>query len=77
MSIDHTLDSKEERHRIVQSRGRILLTGNSKQRRVLPAAEDISHETILQQKIALNMSRSLGHSTLCKYGGESQQNGLS
>merc|ERR1712137_140732 len=66
MSEDHSLNRKEERNRIFLKKGKIV--GQIKNRRVIPSVNDYSQEDISKHKLALNMSRSLGHLILSNYG---------
>ena len=68
LTVDHTLERREERNRIIQSKGKILFT-NNKLRRVIPSTQDYSQKDITEKQLALGMSRSLGHLILGRYGG--------
>ena len=68
MSLDHSLERRDERNRILRCKGKILFT-NNKMRRVIPSTEDYPQAEITTKQLALGMSRSLGHLILCKYGG--------
>ncbi|KAH3758294.1 protein phosphatase 2C [Pelomyxa schiedti] len=66
LSIDHSLYSDDEQKRI-QNCGGVIIDKN-KVRRILPSTIDYSYAQIAEHKLALNMSRSLGHIILGKYG---------
>ena len=68
MSSDHSLQRTDERDRIAKTKGR-LIAGSKGQRRVIPAPEEIPRQEVIDKKLALAMSRSLGHKILSQYGG--------
>jgi hypothetical protein len=69
-SSDHSLQRIDERDRILKTKGR-LITGTKGQRRVIPCPDQVSRQEVIDKKLALAMSRSLGHKILSQYGGMS------
>jgi serine/threonine protein phosphatase PrpC len=68
LSIDHKPELIEERDRILkESRGQIVERTNNCYR-VIPNSEDYPIAEIKAKKLALNMTRSLGHPILSQYG---------
>lgn len=67
MSKDHKFNRTEEIERIKASKGSIKESASG-HFKVIPNMDDYAESTIIKQKLALNMTRSLGHPILSKYG---------
>eukprot|EP01133_Synstelium_polycarpum_P002907 gene2907-3341_t len=59
-------ENPDEKARIIASGGRVVLRGQSW--RVLPKLVDFNDDQIAKKRLALNMSRSIGHIILSNYG---------
>jgi len=66
-SADHNLDRLDEVERILAANG-MIVERNGGIKRVIPNPKEFSEDDIIKQKLALNMSRSLGHTILSNYG---------
>lgn len=65
-SVDHNLERQDEIERIGKSNG--VIVERLYVKRVTPSRDEFSEEAITKQRLALNMSRSLGHVTLGRFG---------
>jgi serine/threonine protein phosphatase PrpC len=65
---DHSLYDEAEVARITAARGQVVDKTDSGERRVIPPEAECSLDQVKAMRIALNMSRSLGHATLSRFG---------
>ncbi|EFA85967.1 protein phosphatase 2C [Heterostelium album PN500] len=65
LTSDHRPESRSEKQRILQSNGRVIHKNSSW--RVIPSGE-FSEAEIAKRRLALNMSRALGHHILSRFG---------
>lgn len=67
LSDDHKLSRKDELDRVLAA-GAVLAEGRSGTIRVTPNRADYPEPIISKLKLALNMTRALGHAILSNYG---------
>jgi len=67
LSEDHDLTKQKELDRIKQCGG-VVIKPKSNSKRVYPPKSDVTWEQVKKRSLSLNMSRSLGHCVLSKYG---------
>lgn len=67
LSVDHKLSREDERSRISSCGGEIVQTKFGTQR-VIPNRQDFTEDIMRKRKLALNMTRALGHIVLKNYG---------
>ena len=67
LSSDHKISRQDEFERVIANGGTIT-EGRSGGLRVIPNPRDYPEAAIIKQKLALNMTRAMGHVVLGKYG---------
>ena len=68
LSFDHTLEREDEQLRITSTSSGRVVPGTSNTLRLVPSESAYDLDTIKKKKLALGMSRSMGHPILSKFG---------